>query len=161
VGPSRLCKFTSRFCKFTVGRSTFPFVIGRRSDENAGSGENPGHGVLPGDGVRSPSEQRPHRDGVGSRLAGVSGYFLTSGATSPTSMYCPPPVCLQWTAMTFLPGFSAPSAPPRRWGIRRNSCVAPGAQRQHSVDVDVGVLVVVQAQHQPIRDLVRQRELAA
>lgn len=27
-------------------------------------------------------------------------------STSPTSMYCPPPVCLQCTASVFLPGFN-------------------------------------------------------
>ena len=49
------------------------------------------------------------------RLAAHWPSRLTSSPpppTSPASMYCPPPVWLQWTAITFLPGFSAlrPSA---------------------------------------------------
>ena len=43
---------------------------------------------------------------------GGADHFPTTNSTSPTSMYCPPPVCLQWTAMEFLPSFKAlrPSA---------------------------------------------------
>ena len=38
------------------------------------------------------------------------GVYLSSKVTNPTSMYCPPPVCLQWTASVFAPPLSNSTA---------------------------------------------------
>jgi len=44
-----------------------------------------------------------------SRATRGARYFAWAGTTStrPTSTYCPPAVCLQWTAKRFLPGLRA------------------------------------------------------
>ena len=43
------------------------------------------------------------RLGMRGSLAERVTYFFSTTSTNPTSMYCPPPVWWQWTAITFFP----------------------------------------------------------
>ena len=57
----------------------------------------------------TPLRQSASRRRVGWERAGVGIRYFSPATTStkPTSIYCPPPVWWQWTAIKFFPGFSA------------------------------------------------------
>ena len=103
-----------------------------RADLATGAGEGSGSRVTAYSGLTIPTDGAPSalfsqdafpgfawtamREVVRCRNAGVTHptgdaapYRGAAGTTSarPTSTYWPPPVCLQWTEITFLPGFSA------------------------------------------------------
>ena len=78
---------------------------------------------------------------------GRRDHFFSTTSTSPTSMYCPPPVCWQWTAIDVRPGLERLAARGRQRHLDVLGRVARGSAREDAVDVDLRVLVVVDAEH--------------